>query len=163
MAKKNLTELSVYDEEGFFRPEKLALVHVTNYMPKMKDGHYEIQSFAEATDYELPRNTIHFTIGHHVGSHLWGNWDNKGIMIVTSLKDTIDKNGLPLGMSTFDTFFETIPGRNLQLPAGTQLSGARDGAGGERPRRRLQLKRQRREDDGQSRRRHRQQRRQHPY
>ena len=118
---KNLIELSEYDDEGFFRPEKLALVHVTNYMPQKKDGHYEIESTAEATDYLFPRNTIHFTIGHHVDSHANGNWDDKAIMIVTSLKDTIDANGIPLGMSSFDTFFETTPGHNLQLPAGTHF------------------------------------------
>ena len=119
--KIDLTELDDYDDEGFLRPEKLALVHVTDYMPQKKRGHWEIQSTAEATDYFFPRNTIHFTVGHLVSSHLWGNWDGKGIMIVTPMKGVIDKNDKPLGMSSFDTYFETTPGHNLELPKGTHI------------------------------------------
>ena len=117
----DLKDLSNYDENGFFRPEKLALVHVTSYMPQKTDGHYEIQSTAEATDYIYPRNTIHFTIGHHVDAVFGGNWNEMGIMIVASLKDTIDDNNKPLQMSSFDTYFETTPGHNLKLPKGTHI------------------------------------------
>ena len=114
--------LSRYDENGIIRPEKLALIHVTNYLPQKNGEQYEIKSTAEATDYLYPRNTIHFTIGHHVDFiPMSGNWDEKGIMIVAPLKDTMDENGIPMGMSSHDTFFETTPGRNLRLPKGTQL------------------------------------------
>ena len=52
-----------YDDDGIpvLKPEQLALVHVTRYHPLTKEGHWEIQSTAEATDYIYPRNTIHFT------------------------------------------------------------------------------------------------------
>ena len=51
----DLKELSEYDDDGIFRPEKLVLVHVTNYMPSQVGNHYEIQSTAEATDYSFDK------------------------------------------------------------------------------------------------------------
>ena len=117
----NLHDLSDFDENGILRPEKLGMVHVTDFMPQKVGDHWEIQSTAEATDYLYPRNTIHFTVGHHVASHMWGNWDNRGVMIVAPLKGMIDNNDVPLGMSAMDTWFETSPGKNLHLPRGTHL------------------------------------------
>ena len=104
-----------------FNPDKLALVHVTDYMPQKKDGHWEIQSTAEATDYLFVRNTVHFTVGHHVESHFFGNWVKNGVMIATPLMGVIRENNKPLGMSGVDTWFETTPGHNLKLPMGTQV------------------------------------------
>ena len=117
----DLKKLSDCDEEGIFRPEKLAMVHVTDYMPQKVGDHYEIQSTAQATDYRNLRNTIHFTVGHPVRSNSGGNWDEERIMIVAPMQGIIDKNGLPLGMSALDTYFETSPGHNLELPQGTHL------------------------------------------
>ena len=122
MAEKiDLKGLTNCEEDGIFRPEKLAMVHVTSYMPQKVEDHYEIQSTSEATDYHYLRNTIHFTVGHHVEANTGGSWDGKGIMVVAPMKGIIDKNGIPLGMSSEDTYFETIPGRNLELPQGTHF------------------------------------------
>ncbi|MBR6412722.1 MAG: hypothetical protein IKS41_06155 [Alphaproteobacteria bacterium] len=118
----DLKNLSNFDENGIIRPEKLALVHITDYMPKKVGDRLEIKSTANATDCLHPRNTIHFTIGHHVDAVVGGaNWAEKGIMVVAPLKDTMDENGKPMGMSSHDTFFETTPGRNLKLPKDTHI------------------------------------------
>ena len=117
----DLHNLSSFDENGILRPEKLGMVHVTSFMPKKVGDHWEIQSTSKATDYLYVRNTIHFTVGHHVASHMWGNWDEKGIMIVAPLKGMIDNNGIPLGMGAQDTWFETTPDHDLQMPQGTHI------------------------------------------
>ena len=104
-----------------FDPKRLALVHITDYMPQKVGDHWEIQSTAEATDYIECRNTIHFTVGHHVESHFWGSWENKGIMVITPFMGVVDKNDKPLGMCSLDTWFETTPGHNLKLPKGTEI------------------------------------------
>ena len=120
-SKIDRRDVRPFDEDGIVRPEKLALVHMTKYMPHKVEDHHEIQSTAEATDYRYLRNHIHFTIEHRVSNVMGGNWDDANIMVVASLKDTIDANDKPLGMSAQDTYFETTPGHNLQLPPGTHF------------------------------------------
>lgn len=112
----DLKQLPDYIEGDIINPQKLALVHVTKYDPIWNKDHFEIPSTATATDYMYPRNTVHFTIGHHVSSHLFGNWDATNIMIVSPLQGVMDLNDKPYEMASVDTYFETYPDKNLVLP-----------------------------------------------
>lgn len=112
----------IYDEEGDFIPDRLALVHVTRYKPKKdQNGCYALESLATATNLAHPRNTLHFTIGHHVNSHLAGAWDDAPYVIIAPMKETMTKCGKPLGISSVDTFFEVGLNEDMHLPLGTHL------------------------------------------
>ena len=98
-----------------------SLVHKTRFKPTKKGNHWEIKSTANATGL-FPRNTVHFTVDKPVDPiPMYGNWDDAYYVIVAPLNGVIAENGLPLGMSYDDTFFETTPEHNIKLPENTQL------------------------------------------
>ena len=122
--KRKLERLSgpVFDKDGDLLPDTLALVHVTNYKPqKDENGCYMVDTLAQATDFQYPRNTVHFAISHHVESHMFGSWDDKPYVLVASMKDTIDRVGKPLGISSVDTFFEFGTDEKMVFPNTTHL------------------------------------------
>lgn len=115
-------ELPEKDENGNYNLDRLALVHVTRYKPKKtKSGSFCLESLATATNLDFPRNTLHFTINHHVSSHSAGGWDDAQYVLVVPFNEMIQKNGKPMGLSSVDTFFETGLNENLELPKGTCL------------------------------------------
>lgn len=63
---------SLLDENGAIKLERLALIHATRYKPIQKDGNFCIQTTSTATNFEYPRNTVHFSINHYVRGHLAG-------------------------------------------------------------------------------------------
>ena len=108
------------DSSGNYNLDKLALVHLTRYKPKKnRAGQYVLESLASATKLAHPRNTLHFTIGHLVGAHLAGNWDDAPYVVITPLKEMIAQNGKPMGLSAVDTFFEVGLNKDLPLPSQT--------------------------------------------
>ena len=122
--KRKLEKLSgpVFDKDGDFLPDTLALVHVTSYKPqKDENGCYMVDTLAQATDFQYPRNTVHFAISHHVESHMFGSWDDMPYVLVASMKDTIDRVGKPLGISSVDTFFEFGTDEKMVFPNTTHL------------------------------------------
>ena len=49
------------------------LVHATKYMPlKNENGQFYIPTTAMATQFEIPRSTVHFTLNHIVTNHGYG-------------------------------------------------------------------------------------------
>lgn len=108
------------DSNGNYNIDKLALVHLTRYKPKKnRAGQYVLESLASATKLMHPRNTLHFTIGHLVGAHLTGNWDDAPYVVIAPLKEMITQNGKPMGLSAVDTFFEVGLNKDLALPEQT--------------------------------------------
>lgn len=108
------------DSSGNYNIDKLALVHLTRYKPKKnRAGQYMLESLASATKLMHPRNTLHFTIGHLVGAHLAGNWDDAPYVVIAPLKEMIAQNGKPMGLSAVDTFFEAGLNKDLLLPSQT--------------------------------------------
>ena len=117
-----LSNGDIYDEEGDFKPHHLALIHVTGYKPRQDaNGRYFLESSATATNLTTPRNTLHFTIGHHVHDHLAGGWGNLPYVLIVPMEKMIEENGKPMGISCVDTFFEVGLNENLVLPEGTHI------------------------------------------
>ena len=109
-------------EDGIYNLDKQACVHATFYRPEQdEDGCYVVESLATSSDLINPRNTFHVAIGSHVVSHDEGGWDNTPYVLIMPLKDMIEKNGKPLGMSLVDTFFEMGLNEDLHLPKSTHL------------------------------------------
>lgn len=108
------------DDKGNFNLERLALVHITRYKPhKNEKGNLVLKSLATATDLKYPRNTLHFTINHHVESHLVGDWQDAPYVIIVPFPKMLSKNGKPMGLSSVDTFFEVGLNEDLELPKET--------------------------------------------
>ena len=92
-------------------------VHLTQYEPKRNsDGSLSIETTAMATDYDLPRATVHVTLNQRVGNHGYGNWDKASIIILAPYNDVVAKNGNPQEVATEDTFFIPDPDTGLVLP-----------------------------------------------
>lgn len=97
-------------------------VHTTNYPPqKNNDGNLCIETSAKATDYRVPRSTIHFTLNHVVTSHQYGNWDDAKIVILAPFKDVVKKNSNPEMVYLEDTYFEPDPDKGLLLPESSYI------------------------------------------
>ena len=71
------------------------MVHATNYFPK--NG--VIKSDHDVTDSK--RNTVHTALNGRVGNHSFGNWDNRGIIILDPLSEHIDQVACIYGVDTF--------------------------------------------------------------
>lgn len=112
---------SVLDQNGAIKPKRLALVHTSRYKPLQKNGAFCIQTTSTATNFEYPRNTVHFSINHHVYSHLAGAWNDCPFVVIAPFVPTMQKNGLPAGISSVDTFFELGAGQDLILPDQTHF------------------------------------------
>ena len=97
-------------------------VHVTKYEPKPnKDGNLAIKTTAMATDYELPRATVHVTLNQVVSNNMGGNWDEAGIIILAPYNDIVEKNSNPQEVAVEDTYFIPNPDTGLVLPETTYI------------------------------------------
>ncbi len=97
-------------------------VHLTGYEPKRNsDGSLSIETTAMATDYDLPRATVHVTLNQRVGNHGYGNWDKASIVILAPYNDVVAKNGNPQEVATEDTYFIPDPDTGLVLPESTYI------------------------------------------
>lgn len=97
-------------------------VHATRYMPpRNPDGTMFIPSTAMATDFDIPRNTVHTTLNHVVKSHSMGGWEDCPYVILIPYKDLVAINGDPSSVSLFDTYFTPDPERGLVLPPSAYL------------------------------------------
>lgn len=115
--------ISMYQETQKDKTTKMSgwvCVHATKYMPqKNKDGNYFIQTTAMATDYEIPRSTVHVALNHIVYSHMSGNWDEMPFIILAPYVETVEINGNPTMVQTQDTYFTPNPDTGLVLPKNT--------------------------------------------
>ncbi len=100
---------------------ELIAVHATRYLPKKHKGKKIIKSTFDATGWEVPRNTVHSALNHHVSGHSYGSWDETPYVIMTPLADMIKDNGNPALLNTVDTYFEVSPGTGLKLPETTWI------------------------------------------
>ena len=66
-----------------------------------------------------PRVTVHASLNHPVGSHMWGNFENNNYTIISPLAEMADLNGVPDVLNPVDTYFTAGPSRGLELPAET--------------------------------------------
>lgn len=103
------------------KPQQLVLVHATRYLPQTRNGNLEIISTLDASNWELPRNTIHFTLNHPVQEHLYYSWDAVPYVVIAPFTKLNEINGNPVNLSTVDTIYELSPGTTLKLPDGTVI------------------------------------------
>lgn len=75
--------------------DDLVMVHATRYFPE--NG--IIKTHRDATG--ARRNTIHTALNGRVTSHMYGNWDNCGIIILDPLKEHIDQVECVYSVDTF--------------------------------------------------------------
>jgi len=99
--------------------ESLVVVHATRYLPIQGEEGLEMVTTFEASDGEIPRDTIHFSLNHHVASHMYGSWSDTPYAVISPLKEMIGVNGKPAVLNTIDTFWEVGPGKRLKLPENT--------------------------------------------
>lgn len=100
---------------------ELIAVHVTRFYPKKGQNGLEMSSTFDGTDWQVPRDTVHFSLNHPVEAHMFGNWDDTPIAVIAPLDKMIGVNGKPLVLNTVDTFFEVSPGTRIKLPEGSVI------------------------------------------
>lgn len=92
-------------------------VHATKYMPKHhNDGTMYIPTTAMATDFDVPRSTVHVTLNHVVTSHMMGSWNDMPIVVLAPYNDVTEKNGNPAEVAGTDTYWSLDPDAGLILP-----------------------------------------------
>lgn len=97
-------------------------VHATKYMPKHhEDGTMYIPTTAMATDFDIPRSTVHVTLNHVVTSHTGGNWHDMPIVVLAPYNDVTERNGNPAEVSGTDTYWSLNPDAGLILPESTYI------------------------------------------
>lgn len=98
------------------------LVHATKYLPRRnKKGDFFIPTTGMATDFDIPRSTVHFTLNHIVTGHMYGNWDAQPYIVVMPYMDVVAKNGNPAEIALVDTWFSPNPDAGIVLPQGTRI------------------------------------------
>ena len=115
-------EMSMADEMSVSDMKNWFLVHVTKYMPRLADnGELFIPTTAMATNFEIPRSTVHFALNHIVAGHLEGNWDGAPYVVVAPYMSMVEKNGNPEYVALADTWFSPNPDRGMILPNGARV------------------------------------------
>lgn len=95
-------------------------VHVTKYEPKVNlNGERYIETTGMATDYKLPRASVHVTLNQVVTSHMAGNWDKTPFVVLAPYNELVSKNVNPQSVSVDDTWFIPDPDTGLVLPDNT--------------------------------------------
>lgn len=109
--------------EYMANPDNWLVVHTTKYMPeKLKNGQMAIKTTAMATDFEVPRATVHVSLNHIVlGTFGFGDWADMQYVILAPYNDVAKQNGNPLQLSIFDTFFAPDVKTGLALPKNARL------------------------------------------
>lgn len=111
-----------YGLEYMSDPKNWVCVHLTKHEPKIdSEGKRCIETTAMATDYMLPRASVHVTLNQIVGNNLGGNWDGASVIVLAPYKDVVRLNGNPQEVATEDTYFIPDPDKGLMLPSSTYI------------------------------------------
>lgn len=106
----------------------LVLVRTIDHEPKISEnGIVEVYPAAEITrdlhgthseaeENFIPRQTTHFTLNHFVRSHMEGNFENRGYVVVSPLSSALEAGQRPANLFGVDTWFTTGPGESVKLP-----------------------------------------------
>lgn len=110
-------------DSGAITLSDLIAVHATSHLPaRLADGTWTVSPRINFSALKVPRTTVHFTLNHHVTSHMMGNWTDAEFVLFCPVEAAIEQNGIPYSLLGVDTFFVLPPGENCRLPAGrTQL------------------------------------------
>ena len=103
------------------------MVHATKYMPRrLSDGSLAIPTTAMATNYDVPRATVHTTLNHIVDANSGGNWNDMSVVILAPFNDVVGKNENPIEVSLLDTYFAPDVKTGLVLPPSAHIVRAGD-------------------------------------
>ena len=116
--KKIQSSIDMLSQEDYLSDtKKRCMVHTTDYLPlRHDDGTLYIPSTAMATNFEIPRTTVHTTFNHIVSANSGGDWGDKPYIILAPYDDVVSKNGDPAAIDATDTYWSVSPERGLVLP-----------------------------------------------
>jgi hypothetical protein len=117
--------------EHMLNPAELCCVHATRFLPSEGNaGDYLVPTTFDATHGKTPRNTVHTSLNHKVGGHMYGSWDDAGYVIISPFSKMIEANGVPAVLNTVDTYWDRSPGERLVFadatlvaPGGSDIEG----------------------------------------
>lgn len=104
-------------KEYVSNPENWVCVHATKYEPKDNEsGKKYIETTGMATGYKIARPSVHFALNHVVDNvGIYGNWDDKDIVILTPYNSMVEQNTTPQEVSIFDTYCIPDPDTGIVL------------------------------------------------
>ena len=114
----------------------LVLVRTTDNEPKInEDGSIEMLpasaitrdmkgSNSKKTESFVPRQTTHFSLNHFVRSHIMGNFENRGYVVIAPLVAALEFDQRPACLFGVDTYFATGPGESVKLPEARIIESA---------------------------------------
>lgn len=105
--------------ESLLKPSEIVVVHTTSHRPQASDGGLRVVTSHDATGF--PRATIHTSLNHKVESHMAGDWDNSGYVLMSNLQDMVNANGIPESINGADTWWARNPGESLLFPNATLI------------------------------------------
>ena len=99
------------------RQQRLVAVHTT---PTRPEGRIlPTAAYNQQDKDHVPRVTVHTSLNHPVGSHMWGNFENNNYTVISLLAEMADLNGVPDVLNPVDTYFTVGQTSGLELPAET--------------------------------------------
>jgi len=115
LAIRNRSETLMRNDPASIDPERLVLVHATSFEPQRgTDGSVELRTRFDTTGYA--RASLHFTLNHRVVSHMYGQWDGSGYVVVAPYAGAQGRNGDPANLLGVDTWWQCNPGEAVALP-----------------------------------------------
>ena len=102
--------------------ELLLSVRMANHLPIIKNGKLMIETPLAATDGDVARPTLHFTMNEKVGDHTEGEWGSAPYGIFAPMDQMVKLNGLPYGFGKMDTYWLKDEGVLLPEHATTILT-----------------------------------------
>ena len=99
------------------RQQRLVAVHTT---PTRPEGRIlPTAAYNQQDKDHVPRVTVHTSLNHPVGSHMWGNFENNNYTVISPLAEMANLNGVPDVLNPVDTYFTVGQTSGLELPAET--------------------------------------------
>jgi hypothetical protein len=117
-------------EVGVVTPDKLALVHSTEYpIERDSQGNVVLWAASQKRDDVFPRASLHFTLNSQVAPHVEAQnaWGVNERLIVANLATTMEQNDRkPTAINGIDTWFVSNPGEPVTLPGALVVEGSAD-------------------------------------
>lgn len=113
----------------------LVLVRTTDNEPKISEGGIvemfpagtvtrDLKGTSEQAENFIPRQTTHFSLNHFVRSHITGNFENRGYVVIAPLTAALEAGQRPANLFGVDTYFTTGPDESVRLPEARIIEAA---------------------------------------
>ncbi len=84
---------------------------------KIVDGKLLSTSVLNSSKGEIPRLTVHWALNHLVANHLYGDWSEADLIIISPGDKIVSENGVPDNLNAVDTFWSN----DVLIPEGSVL------------------------------------------